>query len=137
MTRRTHHARELTRVDGSAACFAGCGRASGWSRWSYSAYCQDDQVYSDHEVIGTAWMCPRCHRQFGTCTDFDRHQRHHPKGHPEQSVYTGECIDPATFGDLMLVNGVWLTEAGHRKRTQAAANVRAAHEARRSPLEGT
>lgn len=128
------HRRETVRIDGRPVCFT-CGvRPAGNPAFPLSAYCSDGcQPLDDHPVIGTAWQCPACHRQFGTCGDFDRHQRHHPKGHPEQSVFTGECLDPATFGDLFLVDGVWLTEAGRRKRAQAAVNVRAAQEARRSP----
>jgi hypothetical protein len=124
-----HHRRETERIDSRSACYSGCGRPAGSPGYfSGSAWCLDDQVYDFRPVPSGSCGCARCLQLFGTVTLFDLHLA---------VDYTAPdpvtCLDPSTLDGepLVQVNGVWLTEAGHRKRAQAAINVRAAQEARR------
>ena len=123
-----HHAAE--RIDGRPPCY-GCGvKAAGNPTWPASAFCESCQPIDTRPVHGGACACARCLVQTGTLTNFDRHQRHHPKGHPEQGAFTGECIDPAEFGDLTQdENKVWQTRAGLVKRARDSERLRAARQA--------
>ena len=48
--------------------------------------------------------CAACHRTFGSVSGFDRHRR------------GGECVDPATIGELRLTDrGLWRFEGGQNR----------------------
>lgn len=128
MTRRTHHRRETALVDGHSACFAQCGRAAGHHppHFTYSAYCEADQVHSGREVPGSGWMCPRCSVVWGTCGLFDLHL---VIRYDEPQPVT--CLTPEQL-DVDLVQGaegVWMTPEGMRNRAAFAERNRLAREA--------
>jgi len=106
-------------------CYDGCGRLAAGA----AAYCPACQPRDTRQQPrASQYGCGACDRIFATGTDFDHHQAHHPRGHPREGVFTGQCADPASVG-LEEHAGVWGTVEGHAHRERLAermASMRAA-----------